>query len=56
MKDKIYCRQLEDKSGYGVFLGGPPGPALRWEEVLGLGSTEKQAWKSYETGMYRSLS
>ena len=59
MADKVYCRELEDKSGFVVCFGGflPPYPAPlggrnRWEEVLGLGSTRKEAWQDYSTRKY----
>ena len=51
MADKVYCRELEDHSGFVVCFGGflPPEPASvagrdRWEKVLGLGSTREAAW------------
>lgn len=54
MADKVYCRELEDHSGFAVCFGGflPPEPAPvagrnRWEEVLGLGSTREEAWADY---------
>jgi len=51
----VYCRQLEDKSGYGVFQGiirhsKAHGPVLdeKWELCLGVGKTARAAWKDYE--------
>lgn len=54
MSDKVYCRELEDKSGfvvcYGSFLPSYPAPIAgrdKWEKVLGLGDTRKEAWEDY---------
>lgn len=54
MSDKVYCRSLEDNSGFVVCFGGflPPKPYSiggrdRWEQVLGIGSTRKEAWTDY---------
>lgn len=52
MPKPVYCRQLEDKSGFGVFVGtakeNQAGPARpRWEQCAGVGSTRKEAWADY---------
>lgn len=52
---RVYCRRLEDGSGYGIFPGLrklPPVPINRggrdrWEQCLGVGTTVAGAWKSY---------
>lgn len=56
-KDRVYCRKLEDGSGFVVCFGGilrtneygifPVLP--KWEEVLGLGKTRKEAWADYRS-------
>ena len=52
MLNPVYCRKLEDNSGFGVFLGtakenqaGPGRP--RWEQCVGVGRTRKEAWADY---------
>jgi len=55
MLNPVYCRQLEDKSGFGVFQGivGWSKGLLRevrddrWERCKGLGSTREEAWEDY---------
>ena len=53
-RDNLYVRKLEDNSGYIVcpkpdFPYNPDlGGQDRWEEVLGLGATEEEAWTDYE--------
>jgi hypothetical protein len=58
MLNFVYCRQLEDKSGFGVFLGtarnnraSDPlhGGRGRWEQCVGVGKTQAAAWKDYRT-------
>lgn len=54
-KDRVYCRKLEDGSGFVVCFGsklpaGPPvGGRNKWEEVLGSGKTAKEAWADYRS-------
>jgi hypothetical protein len=58
MKEAVYCRQLEDGSGFGVFVGtlnkntlpAFPAPVAgrdRWEECVGVGGTRVAAWADY---------
>jgi hypothetical protein len=55
MLNPVYCRQLEDKSGFGVFQGivhyskglGKNILDERWETCLALGSSRENAWKNY---------
>lgn len=57
MLNPVYCRQLEDNSGFGVFqgiVGWSKGLARRvldekWESCLGLGSSPEEAWEDYRT-------
>ena len=58
MSDKVYCRELEDHSGFVVCFGGflpsgssPIGGRNRWEKVLGLGGTRREAWKDYRKSL-----
>jgi len=54
----VYCRQLEDKSGFGVFVGTAKenraaapnrGGRPRWEQCVGVGITRRAAWKDYKS-------
>jgi len=55
MLNFVYCRQLEDKSGFGVmqrivlWRKNPPIAVLdeKWERVLGVGKSTAAAWKDY---------
>ncbi len=55
MLNPVYCRQLEDHSGFGIFQGivkwskhlSAEVLDEKWEVCLGLGSTRKAAWKDY---------
>ena len=58
ISNPVYCRQLEDKSGFGVFAGTAKenmaaspnrGGRDRWEQCVGVGSTRAEAWKDYRT-------
>jgi hypothetical protein len=57
MLNPIYCRQLEDKSGFGVFQGIVHWSKYlfaevldeKWETCLGVGSSRAKAWKDYGT-------
>lgn len=44
-KNNIYCRKLEDGSGF-VVVEASRG---KWEKVLGLGSTQSEAWADYRS-------
>ena len=54
-KHSVYCRQLEDGSGFGVFVGtlkentlpAYAGGRERWEQCVGVGSTRAAAWADY---------
>lgn len=45
MKHSVYCRRLEDWSGFGIFQ--KQDPLSKWEVVFGVGPTRKLAWKNY---------
>lgn len=58
MFNSVYCRELEDKSGFAVFEGTAKGNRAaernhggrdRWEKCVGLGGTREEAWKDYRT-------
>lgn len=57
MINPVYCRQLEDKSGFGVFQGIAHWSNHlyrkilneKWETCLGLGSSKEEAWEDYRT-------
>jgi hypothetical protein len=57
MLNPVYCRQLEDGSGFGVFQGILHWSKRlfrevldeRWESCLGLGQSRVEAWKDYRT-------
>jgi hypothetical protein len=55
-KESVYCRRLEDGSGFGVFVGTlkentlpafPVAGRERWEPCAGVGSTRAEAWADY---------
>lgn len=56
MKQSVYCRKLEDDSGFGVFqrkvaysvAAGHKVEDHKWEMCLGVGSTQKEAWEDYQ--------
>jgi hypothetical protein len=58
MLNPVYCRRLEDSSGFGVFqrivLRRKNSSIAvldeKWETVLGLGETRAEAWKDYRNG------
>lgn len=41
----VYCRTLEDSSGFGVFRRVYK--CSRWEVCLGVGATRASAWADY---------
>lgn len=52
----VYCRRLEDNSGFGIFVGTRKenmaaaihqGGRDRWEQCVGVGSTRSAAWADY---------
>ena len=56
MLNSVYCRRLEDSSGFGVFRRivtwssflSKPLIDANWELCLCLGSTKNAAWENYQ--------
>jgi hypothetical protein len=53
----VYERELEDRSGFGIFVGRKKdniapsvsqGGQDRWEQCVGFGKTSEEAWKDYQ--------
>lgn len=57
MLNPVYCRRLEDNSGFGVFQGIKHWAKHlcawvldeRWETCLGVGRSAVEAWEDYRT-------
>lgn len=57
---KLYCRVLEDGSGFGVFpkpftiLGPDDEGGDEWEPILSIGNTSAEAWENYKNDPWPS--